>query len=251
MTTTFTRASIALVSAAALTLAGCGKDTDAGDATEAATSAAAAASTAASSAKEAATSAASEASATASSAANSATGVFTSDNIMFKDAYVKAAYAKESPETDGMVGMTAIFGTIVNKSDETAHIVAFTDNTGAKSHEIHEVVNGKMQEKEGGLVIDADSEHVLKPGSDHLMLMGLTKDIKPGEKITVTLEFDNGDEVTYADIPVRDLAAGDEEYSSDHKMEGHDMDGEMKDGDHKMHADHEMDGDKMETDDNK
>ena len=248
----FTRTSVALAAVAALTLAGCGKDTDVTDAVgEATSSAAAAATSAAAEASEAATSAASEASSAASSAAAAATDVFSSDNIEFKDAYVKAGYAKEAPE-GSMAGMTAIFGTIVNNSDEAAHIVGFTDNTGAKRHEIHEVVNGKMQEKKGGLMIDAGAEHVLKPGSDHLMLMGLTKDIKPGEKITVTLEFDNGDKVTFDDLPVRDLAAGNEEYSSGHDMDGEkmDMDGEKMDMDGEKMSDHDM-ADNEKSDDKK
>jgi hypothetical protein len=40
--------------------------------------------------------------------------------------------------------------------------------------------------------IPPHSEHVLKPGGDHLMIMNLTTHPHPGDKVTVTLNFEPG-----------------------------------------------------------
>lgn len=44
-----------------------------------------------------------------------------------------------------------------------------------------------MQEKKGGFSIPAGESLNLKPGGDHIMVMGLTKPIKPGEEISLQL----------------------------------------------------------------
>lgn len=240
----FIRASVVCVSVCALTLAGCsggGKDTKVA-ATSAAAKVSSAAASAASEAKEASSSAASSAMETSTSATDKA-AVLTNKDILFKDAYVKAANVAKSGDmkmnmddskkkdgdkkmdesmnmgekTAGMTGMTAVFGTLVNDSDQEVHLVGFTDNTGATMHQLHETINGKMKQKEGGFIIPAHSQKVFKPGGDHLMIMGMTKDLKPGETISVTLKFANGSEVKFPSIPVRELAAGNEKYVSDEK----------------------------------
>jgi hypothetical protein len=46
-------------------------------------------------------------------------------------------------------------------------------------------------------------ERVLKPGGDHLMLMNLSAHPKPGEMVTVTLEFDPGHQKVTVQMPAR------------------------------------------------
>lgn len=46
---------------------------------------------------------------------------------------------------------------------------------------------------------------VLKPGGDHVMLMGLTKPVKVGQTIEVTLQFKESGQII---VPVRVIAAG-------------------------------------------
>jgi hypothetical protein len=42
----------------------------------------------------------------------------------------------------------------------------------------------------------------MKPGGYHIMLLGLTRDLKPGDTVNVTLTFDKAGRMT-VDAPVR------------------------------------------------
>ena len=53
----------------------------------------------------------------------------------------------------------------------------------------------KMRPLEGGLVIPAHGEIMLKPGGNHLMFMGLTGSMEPGSMHHITLHFDGGETV--------------------------------------------------------
>ncbi|MCC7352197.1 MAG: copper chaperone PCu(A)C [Anaerolineae bacterium] len=63
----------------------------------------------------------------------------------------------------------------------------------AQSTEIHtvEVKNGVMAMRPVDRIeIPAKGEVVLKPGGFHVMLIGLTKDLKPGDRFSLTLHFE-------------------------------------------------------------
>ena len=49
-----------------------------------------------------------------------------------------------------------------------------------------------MQPKEGGLTIAGGATETLKPGGNHVMLIGLDKDLVAGTEVTFTLEFSDG-----------------------------------------------------------
>lgn len=210
----FLRASVVAVAAASLTLAGCSTSEE--DSTAAPSSAAASAENGAEKDKEAATSG------SASSSAES--------GVTFEDAVVRAM-EKDSD-------MTAIFGTLHNHTDKDINVVGFTSSVKAEHYEIHEVVDGVMQEKEGGFDIPAGESVELAPGSFHFMLMGVTEPVMAGETATLTLELSDGSTVDLGDIPVRSIGAGDENYGDMGGMDhGDDMDhGDMKHGDHMDHS---------------
>lgn len=63
--------------------------------------------------------------------------------------------------------------------------------------------------------VPADGEVELKPGSYHVMLIGLKQDLMAGSEITLTLTFEHAGEVTLT-VPVKDAA----------DMGGSGMDGE-------------------------
>lgn len=52
----------------------------------------------------------------------------------------------------------------------------------------------------------ADFELELKPGSYHIMLIGLKQDLKVGDEIQITLHFKNHEDVTVT-VPVMDAAS--------------------------------------------
>ncbi|MEY3624976.1 MAG: hypothetical protein RL696_357 [Actinomycetota bacterium] len=98
----------------------------------------------------------------------------------------------KSSETSVTGGMTALFGTITNNTDQELVLVGgATEVAGVV--EIHEMAmsGGEMvmQAIEGGLVIPAGESATLEPGGNHMMLMDLKKDVVAGDEIAVTFDF--------------------------------------------------------------
>lgn len=208
-TRSFLRVSVAALAAGSLTLAACSPSEE--DSAAAPSSAA----TSAEKDKDAETSAA------ASSAAES--------GVTFEDAVVRAM-EKDSD-------MTAIFGTLHNQTDKDVNVVGFSSSVKAKHFEIHEVVDGVMQEKEGGFDIPAGESVELAPGGFHFMVMGVTEPVMAGETATLTLELADGSTIELGDIPVRTIGAGDEDYGDMGHMNHGDMDqGSMDHGEHMDHS---------------
>lgn len=130
--------------------------------------------------------------------------------------------------TDGFVRasvegsqMTAIFGTLTNTTDGEITLTGFEASVDAAAYEIHEVVDGVMREKEGGLTIAAGDTHELAPGQDHMMLMGLEAPVEAGDTVDITLILGDGTEIELDPVPVRTIAAGDESYGEDGELTGH------------------------------
>jgi len=102
----------------------------------------------------------------------------------------------------GMV--TGAFGTLTNNGDtDDALVAAACDIAGMV--QIHETVDngdggGTMQPVDE-IAIPAGETVKLEPGGYHVMLMGLTQELKAGDTITITLTFKSGTEIT-ADFPV-------------------------------------------------
>lgn len=142
------------------------------------------------------------------------------DALDFEDAVVRAM----AEDAD----MTAIFGTLVNESNEDIEIVAFSSSVDAGINEIHETVDGQMREMEEPLIIPAGESVALEPGGAHFMLMNVKEPVMAGDEVTVTVELADGSTEEFDDIPVRTISAGDENYGD----LGHDH------GDHGDHGDH-------------
>ncbi|MGW3499034.1 copper chaperone PCu(A)C [Streptomyces sp. NPDC001020] len=126
--------------------------------------------------------------------------------VTMKDPWVKAK-ADDSR-------MTGVFGTLVNNTGTELTVVSGT-STVSKKTELHEVadVDGKpvMRPKKGGFVIPAKGSHKLQPGSDHVMLLGLTKAVKPGDEVTVTLTLKDGRTLRFTAV-AKAFAGGKENY---------------------------------------
>ncbi|MDO9590825.1 MAG: copper chaperone PCu(A)C [Microcella sp.] len=134
-----------------------------------------------------------------------------------------AVTAAESVEVvDGWVkavdeGMTAAFGMLENSSGADVTLVAASASVSSMM-ELHEVVMNDgamvMQQKQGGIVIAASGMHELAPGQDHIMMMGVTEALLPGDEVLITLEFSDGSTLEHA-FTVKDFAGADEEYMGD------------------------------------
>ncbi|OIQ91776.1 hypothetical protein GALL_263150 [mine drainage metagenome] len=130
----------------------------------------------------------------------------TSAAVTMVDPWVKAADS----------GMTGVFGTISNTRDTDVRLTAGTSSAAAKV-ELHEMAADAsgtmvMRPKEGGFVVPAHGSLTLSPGGLHIMLMGLTAPVKPGDDVRVTLSADDGTtlEVTAS---ARSFAGANESYS--------------------------------------
>lgn len=129
--------------------------------------------------------------------------------LTLRDSYVKAV------PKDGEMPMSAIFGVLTNSSDRDITLVRGASDV-AGSVELHEMaMEGgamKMRERKGGFVVPAGSELTLEPGGLHVMLIGLTRDIKAGDTVSATLTTADGQDVT-VDAVGRDLPNANESYA--------------------------------------
>lgn len=122
---------------------------------------------------------------------------------------LKSGWAKAAPS-----GMTAVFGTLHNAGEQPIVItggsseVATTVETHTMKMEGGSMV---MVRKEDGFTVPAGGELTLKPGADHIMLLGLKKPLLNGEDLTLKVTTKAGGEVTLT-VPVRDFAGADEKY---------------------------------------
>ncbi|TIC86783.1 copper chaperone PCu(A)C [Nocardioides sp. GY 10113] len=170
-----------------------------------------------------------EGDATDTASATVAAGV-AADSLTVADPWVKAV--------DG--GMSGAFGVLTNDSDADITLVS-ADTDVAGMVELHETVQNDdgsmaMQPKEDGFVVPAGGEHVLQPGGDHIMLMGLSGALEAGTTVTVTLTFDDGSTQEVV-ATVKPFTGADETYqggdhSSDDISDGmsDDMGDDMSDG---------------------
>jgi len=103
----------------------------------------------------------------------------------------------------------AAYMTIDNKS-ATADRLTGVSSAVADKLQIHEmkVENGVMQMREisGGLSIPAGGSVVLKPGSYHVMLIGLKKPLTAGATFPLTLTFEKAGNISVT-VPVQAMGA--------------------------------------------
>lgn len=111
--------------------------------------------------------------------------------------------------------MTGFFGVLTNNTDKDVTIVGGSSDV-AGMVETHEMamVDGQMQmrRREAGFTVPAHGTHVLKPGSDHIMLMGLKSPVTAGQKVTLTLKTADGQEITVSGVG-KTIAGGNESYA--------------------------------------
>ncbi|MDN8578713.1 copper chaperone PCu(A)C [Corynebacterium bovis] len=124
--------------------------------------------------------------------------------VTLEEGYVGA----KSPDTE----MTAVFGELRNNSDEDVTITQVAGSIPGR-FEIHEVVDGAMRPRSGGLTVPAHGTVTLRPGGDHIMVMDNRDDIAAGDAVSLTLTDSRGGTHELRDIPVRVQQSGHEDYA--------------------------------------
>lgn len=109
----------------------------------------------------------------------------------------------------GMAGGNgAAYMTLTNFTDTDVALTGVSSDVAA-AVEVHlssANADGVMKmEKQDSVLIPAGEALEFKPGSYHVMFIGLTKDLNVGDEITLTLHFDGYEDVTLT-VPVKDAA---------------------------------------------
>lgn len=135
------------------------------------------------------------------------------ESVQVVDAWIKAV-------DEGMTGGFAL----LENTGSAAVTLEGASTDAASMVELHEMVMRDgvmvMQEKEGGIEIAPGVVHELMPGGDHIMLMGVTAALQPGDEVTVTLQFADGSTLEHA-FTVKEFTGADEEYVGNSGISGH------------------------------
>ena len=119
-----------------------------------------------------------------------------------QDITIEDAYARSM---GGIGASGAVFFDIKNAGTEADRLVSAASDV-AKMMELHthkQDAAGVMQmiAVPEGFEVPAGADHLLARGGDHVMLMGLTREIADGDMVTLTLTFEKAGEVT-VEVPV-------------------------------------------------
>ncbi|GGZ07036.1 copper chaperone PCu(A)C [Novosphingobium colocasiae] len=91
------------------------------------------------------------------------------------------------------------FMTITNKGASEDRLVSGTSPVAAEVQLHTMTMDGvvmRMRQVEGGIAVPARGALELKPGSYHIMLMGLKRQLRQGDRFPVTLRFQRAGNVT-------------------------------------------------------
>ncbi len=111
-------------------------------------------------------------------------------NLIVEDVWVRATLRAGAP--------TGAFLMIKNLAGAADRLIA-ASSPRAKATEIHQssMAGGVMKMRRvDGVEVPANGMAMLKPGSYHIMMMGLTSAIKAGSHIPLTLIFEHAGKIT-------------------------------------------------------
>jgi periplasmic copper chaperone A len=137
--------------------------------------------------------------------------------VVVSDAWVRATAGAEDPSKTGA------FMALDNEGTEDVAL------TGASSPvagmvELHEMamVDGAMvmRKIDGGIEIEAGYGQVLMPGGNHVMLMGLTEELAPGDEVELVLEFSDGTSEQLT-VPVKEFTEEEGHYHETDEPHSH------------------------------
>jgi copper(I)-binding protein len=118
------------------------------------------------------------------------------DDVKAGDLVISQAWARATPNGAKIGGG---YLTIENKGSAPDRLIGGSADV-AGTIQVHEMsMDGgvmKMRPMEKGLTIDPGKTVKLAPGGYHLMMMDLKSQLKQGDKVPVTLEFEKAGKVT-------------------------------------------------------
>ena len=115
---------------------------------------------------------------------------------------VQDAYARVS---GGSAKSAAIFMTLMNTATEDDRLLSVTTDAADRAElHTHTVdTNGvmRMGEVTEGFPVAGLQTHMLDRGGDHIMLLGLKQPLKQGDTVSLSLNFERGEDVL-VEVPV-------------------------------------------------
>lgn len=149
------------------------------------------------------------------------TGPAVADGVEVRHAWARAT-------VEGMYA-TGVFLVIDNESGRDVRLVGGT-SAAAEAVEVHTMVStveGQMMMRrlKDGLPVPAGATVELRPGAEHVMLIGLRRPLAPGDTVPLALEFSDGGTVRVA-AAVRGRARDGrhDDHHGDHHDDRHDDD---------------------------
>lgn len=120
------------------------------------------------------------------------------NGIKVEDAWVRAVSVM-STQNQGQMGgsMSAAYMRISNSGDNPDRLLKVSSDaaTNVEMH-ISEMKDGVMtMHPVESIEVPARAQVELKPGGLHIMLIGVTRDLAPGEKVKLSLEFEEAGEI--------------------------------------------------------
>ena len=118
------------------------------------------------------------------------------EDVKAGDLVITQAWSRQTPSGAKVAGA---YLTIENKGTTPDRLVSGSGDVAGR-FEIHEMAMDdgvmKMRPLDKGLVIDPGKTVKLAPGGNHLMLLDLKSQLKQGDKVPVTLQFEKAGKVT-------------------------------------------------------
>jgi hypothetical protein len=116
--------------------------------------------------------------------------------VMVHDAYVRAT-------PPGQPNAAAYFVLRNNAKSDVRLVSVKSDVAEVAEPHSHVMDEGMMKMRRVEYIdVPAEGETVLQPGGLHIMLMGLVKQLQPGEYVSLEFQFDNGQKQTMR-VPVK------------------------------------------------
>lgn len=125
-------------------------------------------------------------------------GLINANTFNVENAYVRATppHAKNS----------AAFMVIHNNSNKTVKLISATSDIADRVElHSHTMSDGMMKMRQvDEIIIKASDKAELRPGSFHIMFLGLKSPLIEGNSVKLTLYFNNGDEII-VDAPIKKI----------------------------------------------
>lgn len=133
--------------------------------------------------------------------------------------HIQHAYTREVPPNAPATGS---FMTIMNHNDKAVKLVkASSDLSDQVELHTHTSENGVMRMREvKHIAIPSHGTTELKPGGYHIMLIGPKHPIKTGQKVELTLTFEDGSEKSIS-TPVKPLMNRSHQMNHNHDHHQH------------------------------